>query len=243
MTSGRVAWIASSDRPDAFPPVEQALRQPDGLLAAGGDLGTPRLLAAYRRGIFPWYEEGQPLLWWSPDPRCVFCAGDLHLSRRLRKEVRNSSFEVRVNTAFAEVIRACAGPRRYQGGTWITPDMLDAFECLHAAGWAHSIEIWSGKHLAGGLYGLAIGRAFFGESMFSARTNASKYALLYMDRLLRDNVFGLLDCQVQSNHLLTMGARMMSRPSFVAMLDELCEPPTAFGKWPEGPSNVSDLLP
>lgn len=242
MTSGRVAWIATSDRPEAFPPVEHALHEPDGLLAAGGDLATARLLAAYRRGIFPWYEEGQPLLWWSPDPRCVFRKADLHLSRRFRKEVRSSSFEVRTNTAFAEVIRACAGPRRYHHGTWITRDMLAAYERLHAEGWAHSIEIWSGKRLVGGLYGLAIGRAFFGESMFSAQTNASKYALLYMDRLLRTDTFGVLDCQVQSSHLLRMGAVTISRSRFVTMLDELCAPPDPFEKWPVDPVNTSALL-
>ena len=243
MTSGRVAWIAATDPPDGFPPVTQALREPDGLLAAGGDLGTPRLLAAYRRGIFPWYEEGQPLLWWSPDPRCVFRAGDLHVSRRMRQAIRGSTLEVRTNTAFADVIRACAGPRRYQRGTWITRDIRNAFERLHAEGWAHSIEIWSGDELAGGLYGLAIGRAFFGESMFSARTNASKFALLYMDRLLRDGTFGLLDCQMQSPHLLTMGAGTMSRSKFVALLDELCEPVAAFDKWPGKPVGISELLP
>ena len=243
MTSGRVVWITETDPPDGFPPVAHALREPDGLLAAGGDLQTPRLLAAYRRGIFPWYEEGQPLLWWSPDPRCVFRAGDLHISRRLRQAIRGSTFEVRTNTAFAEVIRACAGPRRYQRGTWITRDIRNAFERLHAEGWAHSIEIWSGDQLAGGLYGLAIGRAFFGESMFSARTNASKFALLYMDRLLRDGTFGLLDCQVRSSHLLSMGAMTMPRSTFVDRLDELCEPPAAFGQWPETPIGVQALLP
>lgn len=243
MTSGRVTWIADTDPPDEFPPVEQALREPDGLLAVGGDLGTPRLLAAYRRGIFPWYEEGQPLLWWSPDPRCVFLAGDLHVSRRLRKAIRGSALEVRLNTAFPEVIRACAGPRRYQRGTWITRDVRKAFERLHAEGWAHSIEIWSGKQLAGGLYGLAIGHAFFGESMFSLQTNASKYALLFMDRLMRNGTFGVLDCQVRSSHLLSMGARSVSRSDFVAMLDRLCEPARAIEKWPDVPIPVAALLP
>jgi leucyl/phenylalanyl-tRNA--protein transferase len=243
MNSGRVAWIAETDPPDGFPPVAQALREPDGLLAVGGDLGTPRLLAAYRRGIFPWYEDGQPLLWWSPDPRCVFRAGDLHVSRRLRQAIRRSTFEVRINTAFADVIRACAGPRRYQRGTWITRDIRDAFERLHAEGWAHSIEIWSGDRLVGGLYGLAIGRAFFGESMFSDQTNASKFALLYMDRLLRDGTLGLLDCQVRSSHLLTMGAGTLSRSHFVALLDDLCEPAAAFEHWSGGAIGVAELWP
>ena len=168
MTNGRVVWLSEQDPPDAFPPVGEALREPDGLLAAGGDLCTPRLLAAYRQGIFPWYDDGQPVLWWSPDPRCVFGPGDLHLSRRFLQEARKSTLAIRVNTAFADVIQRCAEPRRHQQGTWITRDMRDAYRRLHTEGWAHSIEIWDEDELAGGLYGLGIGRAFFGESMFSA---------------------------------------------------------------------------
>ena len=191
MSRGRVVWLTASDAPGAFPPVEDALLEPDGLLAAGGDLSTPRLLAAYRQGIFPWYDEGQPLLWWSPDPRCVFRPRDLHASRRLRREVRKSPCELRINTAFDEVIRACAGPRSHQRGTWITRDMRHAYERLHGQGWAHSIEVWLAGELVGGLYGLVIGRAFFGESMFSRQSNASKMTLLYIDRLLSDGTLGI----------------------------------------------------
>ena len=234
MSNGRVVWLAESDPPEAFPPVAAALSEPDGLLAAGGDLGTARLLAAYRQGIFPWYDEGQPLLWWSPDPRCVMRAGDLHVPRRLRREIRRYPWEIRCNTDFGAVIRACAGPRRHQPGTWITADMRAAFERLHAEGWAHSIEVW--------LYGRAIGRALFGESMFSRRSNASKMALLFLDGLLSDGTFGILDCQVRSRHLLSLGATTMPRAEFVARLAELCDPATAFEGWPPGPVPVADLL-
>ena len=241
MSRGRVVWLAADDSPDAFPPVDNALSEPDGLLAAGGDLTTPRLLAAYRQGIFPWYDEGQPLLWWSPDPRCVFERGDLHLSRRLRKEIRRSTLQVRFNTAFPEVIQACAGPRRHQEGTWITRDMLSAYERLNREGWAHSVEVWRDDRLVGGLYGLVIGRAFFGESMFSGESNASKMALLTIDRLLDDGRLGILDCQVRSSHLLSLGAATMPRTTFVTKLDELCEPPAPFQAWPEAPVRVAEL--
>jgi len=242
MSNNRVVWLTADDPPQAFPPVETALREPDGLLAAGGDLSPERLLAAYQRGIFPWYDEGQPLLWWSPDPRCVFRKGDLHVSRRMRRELRRSTAEVRFNTAFADVIRACAAPRRYEQGTWITDDMIDAYERLHRAGWAHSIEVWQDDALIGGLYGLIIGRAVFGESMFSLRSNASKIALLVLDRMLSDGTFGLIDCQVQSSHLLSLGASAIPRSSFVEMLGKLCETPSAFKNWPKGPIDVSELV-
>ena len=242
MSNGRVVWLAADDAPDAFPPVDGALSEPDGLLAAGGDLTTPRLLAAYRQGIFPWYDDGQPLLWWSPDPRCVFQRGDLHVSRRLRKAIRSSTLEIRINTAFADVIAACAGPRPHQPGTWITADMQRAYVRLHNEGWAHSIEVWRDDELVGGLYGLAIGRAFFGESMFSKESNASKLALLTIDSLLADGRLGILDCQVRSQHLVTLGATAMPRKEFVARLAELCEPRAAFAAWPATPLAIRDLL-
>jgi leucyl/phenylalanyl-tRNA--protein transferase len=218
------------------------LREPDGLLAAGGDLSPERLLAAYQQGIFPWYDEGQPLLWWSPNPRCVFQKGDLHVSRRMRRELRRSTAEVRFNTAFADVIRACAAPRRYEQGTWITDDMIEAYERLHRAGWAHSIEVWQDGALIGGLYGLVIGRAVFGESMFSLRSNASKIALLALDRMLSDGTFGIIDCQVQSSHLLSLGATAISRSSFVEMLGRLCAIPGAFKDWPQAPIRAIELV-
>ena len=243
MSRGRIAWLADAP-PGWFPPVADALREPNGLLAAGGDLDTARLLAAYRQGIFPWYEEGQPLLWWSPDPRCVFLAGDLHVSRRLRKTIRSRPWELTCNAAFGDVIRACAAPRRqqYQPGTWITSAMRHAYERLHANGWAHSLEVWLDGDLVGGLYGLAIGRAFFGESMFSRSSDASKLALLLIDRLLAARTFGLLDCQVESPHLLSLGARRIPRPEFIDLLDELCTPPARFVDWPPGPLPGRDLL-
>ena len=223
MSSKRVVWLSANDPPEAFPPVDTALSEPDGLLAAGGDLSPERLLAAYRRGIFPWYDEGQPLLWWCPDPRCVFRKGDFRVSRRLRRDLRRSTATVRINTAFTRVMRACAGPRRYEQGTWITRDMMAAYERLHRQGWAHSVEVWQDDTLIGGLYGLVIGRALFGESMFSKRSNASKIALLMLDRMLEDGSLGVIDCQVQSSHLLSMGASVMPRADFNRMLDELCE--------------------
>ena len=242
MAANRILWLNEDDPPEAFPPVAAALREPDGLLAAGGDLSTERLLAAYRRGIFPWYDEGQPLLWWAPDPRCVFLPGDLHVSRRLRRDLRRSADEIRINTAFGDVIRACAEPRSYGPGTWITTDMIEAYERLHDEGWAHSVEVWQGDRLVGGLYGLAIGAVLFGESMYSDAPNASKYCLVLLDQLLCDGRLGLVDCQVQSSHLLSLGASTITRADFTRRLDTLCEPVTPFESWPGAPINVLELL-
>ncbi len=242
MAANRILWLNEDDPPEAFPPVAAALREPDGLLAAGGDLSTERLLAAYRRRIFPWYDEGQPLLWWAPDPRCVFLPGDLHVSRRLRRDLRRSADEIRINTAFGDVIRACAEPRSYGPGTWITTDMIEAYERLHDEGWAHSVEVWQGDRLVGGLYGLAIGAVLFGESMYSDAPNASKYCLVLLDRLLRDGRLGLVDCQVQSSHLFSLGASTITRADFTRRLDTLCEPAVPFENWPDAPINVLELL-
>ena len=242
MAANRILWLNENDPPASFPPVSAALREPDGLLAAGGDLSSARLLAAYRHGIFPWYDEGQPLLWWAPDPRCVFLPGDLHLSRRLRRDLRRSTAEIRFNSAFGDVIRACAQPRSYGPGTWITQDMIDAYERLHDEGWAHSIEVWQEDRLIGGLYGLAIGTALFGESMYSGAPNASKYCLVLLDRLMREGRLGLVDCQVQSSHLLKLGASTIARTEFVERLDTLCEPVAPFESWPNAPINVLELL-
>jgi len=242
MSNTRIAWLRQDDPPDAFPPVESALREPDGLLAAGGDLDPDRLLYAYRHGIFPWYDEGQPVLWWSPDPRCVFLPGDFHVSRSLRRALRRSPTEVRFNTAFGDVIRACAAPRPSQPGTWITAHMVSAYEDLHVQGWAHSIEVWKDDHLVGGLYGLAIGRAFFGESMFSAEPNASKVAVMTLDRYMNHGEFGILDCQVLSSHLLSLGANVIPREQFVQIIDSLCEPQEPFENWPHAPISGRELL-
>ena len=242
MAATRIRWLNADDPPESCPPVSVALRDPDGLLAAGGDLSSERLLAAYRRGIFPWYDEGQPLLWWAPDPRCVFLSGDLHISRRLRRDLRRSSAEIRFNTAFGDVIRACAEPRSYGPGTWITQDMIRAYERLHDEGWAHSIEVWQDERLVGGLYGLAIGSALFGESMYSDAPGASKFCLVLLDQLLADGRLGLVDCQVQSSHLLTLGASTIARAEFVERLDALCEPVRPFESWPNAPIKVLELL-
>lgn len=243
MTNSRVVWLAPDDPHDSFPAVTSALSEPDGLLAAGGDLSPDRLLFAYRQGIFPWYEEGQPLLWWSPDPRCIFLPGDFHLARRMQREFRKTDAQIRVNTAFTEVVRACAGPRRSEQGTWITPDMLTAYEHLHQLGWAHSVEVWRSDKLCGGLYGLAIGKAFFGESMFSKNSNASKMALLYLAERLQVGDFEILDCQVRSAHLIGLGARVLPRSDFMDLLQHACERPDSCSDWPDGALDVADLLP
>lgn len=242
MNNNRVMWLSELDPPDSFPPVNAALREPDGLLAAGGDLSTERLLYAYRNGIFPWYDEGQPLLWWSPDPRCVFMPGDYHISRRLQRELRHSLAEIRINTAFSEVIHECAGPRKSEQGTWITPAMIKAYSELHEQGWTHSIEVWQSGKLIGGLYGLIIGKAFFGESMFSVTANASKYALLYVTNRLNTGDLQLLDCQVTSGHLTSLGARVIPRSEFVRSLNNACDVAIRFEDWPDGAVACSHLL-
>lgn len=242
MTQNRVAWLGPDDPADAFPDVEHALREPDGLLAAGGDLSSDRLLAAYVRGVFPWYDDGQPILWWCPDPRCVLFPDELHVSRRLRQEIRRSGATVEFNSAFADVIRECAGERRTQQGTWITGEMIHAFEILHTEGWAHSIEIRDQDELVGGLYGLCIGKVFFGESMFSARPNTSKMAMLALTRHMLEFGLDLLDCQVVSRHLLSMGARTIPRRQFTRHLDRACHPRLRHDDWPRGSIPVADLL-
>jgi len=242
VNDNRVLWLSPDDPSETFPPVATALREPNGLLAAGGDLSPERLLSAYRQGIFPWYDEGQPLLWWSPDPRCILQSGDYHISRRLRRELRNSTAEVRINTAFGDVIRACAGPRRSQQGTWITADMMSAYEHFHELGWAHSIEIWQAGKLSGGLYGLGIGRAFFGESMFSIASNASKIALLVLSQMLDSGRLALVDCQMVSPHLMSLGASVIPRSDFVARVKSACDPCGQQTDWPEKPIKCSSLL-
>ena len=242
MNNSRIAWLSADDPPDAFPSVDSALTEPDGLLAAGGDLAPERLLYAYRHGIFPWYDDGQPLLWWSPDPRCVFGPGNFHVSRRLRRSLRQSTAEVRINTDFGAVIRACAAPRGAHHGTWITEEMIAAYELLHGEGWAHSIEVWQTDVLIGGLYGIAIGRAFFGESMFSRADNASKIALLTLSRMMDTGEFGLLDCQLVSSHLLGLGAVVIPRQQFMAVVTDLCSPAIRFENWPSDPICIPELM-
>lgn len=242
MTALRLPWLEEHAPADAFPPIDMALQEPNGLLAAGGDLSVDRLLTAYRRGIFPWYEDGQPILWWSPDPRCVLYPQALQVSRRLRQYARRSRLEITFNSAFGDVIRACAARRHYARGTWITGDMIAAYERLHGAGWAHSIEVCADGALVGGLYGIVIGSVFFGESMFSAVDNASKFALLGLAAVMLDNGLEMLDCQVVSEHLLTLGATTVPRREFRARLDRLCTPPAGFSAWPEEPIAVPRAL-
>lgn len=242
MSNGGVTWLNPADPADAFPNVESALREPEGLLAAGGDLSGARLLAAYRAGIFPWYEEGQPILWWSPDPRCVLRPDEIHVSRRLAQQMRKSPLTLRFNCRFNEVIEACAGPRNFQSGTWITDDMRRAYELLHEEGWAHSVEIHDGDRLIGGLYGLCIGRVFFGESMFSAEPNASKMALAGLSRQMVEQDMPLIDCQVVSHHLQTLGATLMPRRQFTAVLGDACNPATPWNDWPRGTTPVAQIM-
>lgn len=243
MSNSRVVWLTPDDPPNAFPELQCALNEPDGLLAAGGDLSASRLLYAYRHGIFPWYDDGQPILWWSPDPRCVMQPKGYHLSRRLSRKLRNSTATLTCNNSFEEVVRACAGPRRSEQDTWITSAMADAYTSLHFDGWAHSIEVWQEKELIGGIYGLAMGKVFFGESMFSYRSDASKIALLGLTKILSEHDFALLDCQVVSSHLLTIGATTMSRRDFQQILEFACDPAIRFEKWPNDPINVPELCP
>lgn len=213
-----IPWLRPTD---PFPPLERALSDPDGLLAAGGTLDAPRLIDAYRRGIFPWSSEGQPLLWWSPDPRMVLFTDEFRMSRSLRKRVREGRFEIRVDSAFDEVMAACAEPRDGQAGTWITAAMRRAYGELHRRGYAHSVEAWREGRLVGGLYGVALGRVFFGESMFARETDASKVALARLVALLREQGVPMIDCQQDTAHLASLGARPIPRAEFATLLKEL----------------------
>lgn len=213
-----IVWLSERDPPGTFPPVDRALREPDGLLAAGGDLSPARLMAAYRRGIFPWYSRGQPILWWSPDPRAVLVPSQLKVSRSLAKSIRNRGYVTRVDTAFRDVIRACGSQQLRPGGTWLSAEMRAAYLRLHKLGYAHSIETWQEDRLVGGLYGVAIGRVFFGESMFSTERDASKVALKHLCDELLTRDFRMVDCQMATPHLLSMGARLMPRSEFIAAL-------------------------
>jgi leucyl/phenylalanyl-tRNA--protein transferase len=218
-------------RNDPFPPLEMALDDPNGLLAAGGDLSPDRLLDAYARGIFPWFGEDDPLLWWSPDPRMVLFVDELHVSRSLRRVVRSGRFQVTMDTAFREVMEGCAEPRADQTGTWITEEMLSAYARLASLGYAHSVETWEGGTLVGGLYGVALGRIFFGESMFSRVSDASKVAVVQLCRQLARWDVPLIDCQMSTSHLASLGAREIPRADFIARLRGLVRQPPVAGPW------------
>ena len=223
-----IPWL---DRDSDFPALDQALRRPNGLLAAGGDLSPERLTRAYRRGIFPWYSAGEPILWWSPDPRMVLFPSELKISRSLGKTLRKGTFTVTVDTAFDQVIEACSEPRAGQPGTWITPQMQEAYCALHRRGRAHSVETWQDGQLVGGLYGVAIGRAFFGESMFSRVSDASKVALAHLVPQLERWGFGLIDCQMRTPLLASFGAREVARTQFARRLAELVNYPDIPAPW------------
>ncbi|SDK82147.1 leucyl/phenylalanyl-tRNA--protein transferase [Modicisalibacter muralis] len=218
-----------------FPPLDTALDEPDGLLAAGGALTPDWLLAAYRRGIFPWFGEDQPILWWSPDPRLVLFPEHIRITRSLAKRLRNGGFHATCDSAFAAVVEACAAPRADAEGTWITASMQDAYLRLHLLGHAHSIEIWRDERLVGGLYGVALGRMFFGESMFSVERDASKIALVHLAQHLRAQGGGLIDCQMPTPHLVSLGARSIARSEFIDYLNEYVDQPAT--RWdPASPS-------
>jgi len=219
-----LTWLGARD---GFPPVEQALKEPNGLLAAGGDLSAPRLLEAYRRGIFPWYSRGEPLLWWSPDPRMVLHCEELKVSRSLGKNLRNKGYEVRVDTAFRQVLRGCSARK----ATWLGADMQAAYLELHRAGHAHCFETWLEGDLVGGLYGVAIGRMFYGESMFSRATDASKVALVHLVAHLKERGFPLVDCQMNTPLLASLGAREIPRRTFLRQVAALVNYAEPTGKW------------
>lgn len=226
----RLSWL--SPNPDSpFPPLETALKEPDGLLAAGGDLSPERLVNAYHQGIFPWFNEGEPILWWSPDPRCVLYPDQVKISRSLRKTLNKNLFEVRMDTAFESVMQACAETRKDQEGTWINTAMLEAYTRLHELGYAHSVECWQDNQLVGGLYGIAIGKVFCGESMFTRRSDASKVALVHLCQFLLQRQFELIDSQVYTSHLESLGAVMIPRNDYLDVLKQYTLEDDEPGKW------------
>lgn len=223
-----IPWLGPRD---PFPPVERALRDPNGLLAAGGDLSPERLIDAYSRGVFPWFGDDDPLLWWSPDPRMVLFTDELHVSRSLRKVVRAGRFTVTFDTAFRDVMLGCAEPRDGQEGTWITPAMLHAYTQLAMLGYAHSVEAWADGQLAGGLYGVTVGRMFFGESMFARQSDASKVAFVALVTQLRRWGVPMIDCQMSTPHLASLGARDIPRAAFLAEIRRLVAQPPLPTRW------------
>jgi leucyl/phenylalanyl-tRNA--protein transferase len=225
-----IPWLGNTD---GFPPLELALREPNGLLCAGGDLTPQRIVRAYGDGIFPWYSPGEPVLWWSPDPRMVLFPTEFRISHSLRKTLRKGRYQVRLDTRFKAVIEACAEtPRPGQAGTWIAPEIQAAYFRLHELGYAHSVETWIDGKLAGGLYGIAIGKMFYGESMFTHVTDASKIAVAHLARFLGEREFGMIDCQMNTSHLASLGAREIPREDFLRDLQRLTAVPPLCGRWP-----------
>ena len=223
-----IPWL-HGDEP--FPPVTKALRSPNGLLCAGGDLEPGRLVDAYRHGIFPWFSEGDPILWWSPDPRMVLYPAELRISRSLKKTLARGTYETRVDTAFRAVIEACSAPRDGHAGTWIVPEMIEAYTRLHELGHAHSVESWQDGELMGGLYGVALGKVFFGESMFARAPDASKVALAGLVERLRGGGYRVIDCQQATAHLASLGAREIPRRAFAQLLQESIQYPPRGERW------------
>ena len=227
-----ITWLDPSNSDVPFPDVEQALANPEGLLAAGGDLSSSRLLKAYTQGIFPWYENGQPILWWSPNPRGVLFTKKLRISTSLRKTLRKHKWTVTFDGDFKKTVAACAAPRSYARGTWITSEMTDAYIKLHKLDHAHSIELWDyQERIVGGIFGVLIGKMFFGESMFSFQTNASKVALVYLVTHLHHWGFPMLDCQLPSAHLASLGAEAISRTEYINIIRPLCKENLSTFKW------------
>lgn len=227
----QLRWLHENNPQEPFPPAEQAMAEPNGLLAVGGDLSPQRLYAAYRNGIFPWYGEGQPILWWSPDPRGLFLPGDLHISRSLRRRLNQRHYQATLDTDFAAVIAGCAAPRAGEEGTWITREMISAYLELHYQGYAHSVEVWLDAELVGGLYGVALNGAFFGESMFSRHRDASKVALAHLCPQLWRWGFDFLDCQMSNPHLDSLGIREIPRSDYLRLLTQALTKPHLPSPW------------
>lgn len=223
-----IPWLNQSNY--TFPPVENALDEPNGLLAVGGDLSPERLLSAYHCGIFPWFNPGDPILWWCPDPRTVIYPDQFHISRSLIKALRKEIYRVTFDNCFEDVMRACAAPRTYANETWITEDIIQGYTALHKRGYAHSVEVWQGNQLVGGLYGVALGKIFFGESMFSRADNASKFGFAHLVRQLRQWNFKLIDCQIANDHLFSLGATEIPRQDFKEMLVKFAHSPNIYSK-------------
>ncbi|WP_372724560.1 leucyl/phenylalanyl-tRNA--protein transferase [Immundisolibacter sp.] len=231
MIGPRLYWVREGHWRLGWPPAEQACEEPNGLLAAGGDLEATTLIDAYRRGVFPWFSEGDPILWWTPQPRAVLWPQNFEPARSLRRRLARGDYRVGFDTAFAAVVNACAAPREGAVGTWITPAMAAAYAALHRLGYAHSVEAWQDGDLVGGLYGVALGKVFFGESMFSRRTDASKVAFAHLVRYLREHDYQLIDCQLASDHLTSLGAVDMPRVEFLRLLEQYAQAPDARGPW------------
>ena len=235
-----IAWLLNNT---PFPSLDTALVEPNGLLAAGGDLSLQRLLTAYRTGIFPWFNEGEPILWWSPDPRMVLFPNELRISRSLRKALKRNSYTVCFDQRFDQVMHACAAPREGQSGTWIHPEMIAAYSKLYEIGLAHSAEVLLDNELVGGLYGVALGKVFFGESMFSNVTDASKIAFVHLVKQLQAWNYGVIDCQVKTAHLASMGAREIPRTEFSRLLNTLITDIDKGGKWEYSACQIKNHIP